>query len=108
MNRAQVDRRVHAVGQSLPLMNGALSESSVRMETMIVGEASNPGLSLMSTSVDSSMGIENALEFDLTQRDSESEVAVDTCSDTESCVDVPNNRRLRLVWDPSVPDPLPQ
>ena len=35
MNRAQVYRTVHAVGQSLPLMNGALSESSVRMETMI-------------------------------------------------------------------------
>ena len=51
--------------------------------------------------------IENALEFDLTQRDSESEVTVGTCSDTESCVDVPNNR-LRLVWDPSVPDPSPQ
>ena len=62
----------------------------------------------MSTLVDSTMGIENALEFDLTQRDSESEVTIGTCSDTESCVDVPNNRRLRLVWDPSVPDPLPQ
>ena len=51
-------------------------------------------------------GDEHALEFDLTQRDSDSEVVIVSCSDTEKCVEEPPpQRRLRLLWDPSVPTP---
>ena len=43
----------------------------------------------------------------MTQRDSDSEVVTASCSDTESCVEEPTpQRRLRLLWDPSVPDPV--
>ena len=74
-----------------------------------VGEASHPGPpsdQVLSTVADSLMGVEHALEFDLTHQDSDSEMATVSCSDTESCVEQPlANRRLRLLWDRSAPDP---
>ena len=77
--------------------------------TARVGEASNPGPSgdpPSATAVDSSMCFETALEFGLTQRDSDTEVTTASCSETESCVEKPPvHRRLRLLWDTSVPDP---
>ena len=65
-----------------------------------VGEASNPGPAddQMASTVDDSMGIESALEFDLTQLDSDHGVSG---SETESCAEERNahrNRRLRLTW----------
>ena len=64
-----------------------------------VGEASNPSPPddqvLVSTTVVSSMGIENALEFDLTQM----LVLVPTLRFAFR-----SHRRLRMLWDPSVPD----
>ena len=80
------------------------------MRGVRVGEASHPGppgdLATLSTAIDSPTGIKHALEFDLTQRDSDSEVVTASCSYTESCVEDPHpQRRLRLLWDPSVPDP---
>ena len=67
-------------------------------------EASNPGPAddQMASTVDDSMGIESALEFDLTQLDSDHGVSG---SETESCAEEPlvgrnahRNRRLRLTW----------
>ena len=69
-----------------------------------VGEASNPGPAddQMASTVDDSMGIESALEFDLTQLDSDHGVSG---SETESCAEEPpvgrnahRDRRLRLTW----------
>ena len=67
------------------------------------GNASNPGPPddkvLVSTTVDSSLGIESGLEFDLTQLAHTEAVAGSRC-DTGSCVEPPTNRRLRIVLGP--------
>ena len=67
-----------------------------------IGEASNPGPESGDLQGGSQVAeVVNALEFDLTQQDSDSEVQ--SCSDTESVVQP--CRRLQLVWDAHVADP---
>ena len=90
-----------SVQPTLKLMGfkSARVQARYGMRGVRVGEASHPGppgdSATLSTAIDSPTRIEHALEFDLTQRDSDSEVVTASCSDTETIAIVVGSVRAR-------------